>query len=176
MKFQRFVVGVVLGAAMLFAAESSAQARKGTATLVDRQGKVVGTLTLEETPNGVLLRGELTNLPPGSHGFHIHEKGACSPTFEAAGGHFNPTGVSHGFESHAGPHLGDLPNIRVPATGRVLVEAFANDVTLGEGPNSLSADDGTAIVVHKAADDYQTDPAGAAGDRIACGVVRQSNP
>ncbi|MCC6557168.1 MAG: superoxide dismutase family protein [Polyangiaceae bacterium] len=176
MVHRHLVIGAALGAAALYAGASSAQARKATATLLDPGGRTVGTLTIDETPQGVLIRGDLSGLPPGTHGFHIHETGACSPTFQAAGDHFNPTGASHGFRSKGGPHLGDLPSLRVPAGGRAPVEAFAPGVTLGEGPRSLVAGDGTAIVVHAQPDDYQTDPAGAAGQRIACGVVRPGGP
>ncbi|MRG93152.1 superoxide dismutase family protein [Polyangium spumosum] len=171
---RHFVLGATLAAALVHAGASRAEAKRAAATLHDAQGKDVGTVSLEETPNGVLIRGELAGLPPGAKGFHIHDKGACTPNFEAAGGHFNPTGAAHGFESKAGPHLGDLPNLHVPANGRVTVEVFARGVTLGEGPTSLVAGDGTAIVVHAGADDYETDPAGAAGARLACGVIRPS--
>lgn len=143
------------------------------AKMVDPSGKTLGTLELRSTPNGVLISGELSGLPPGPHGFHIHEKGACTPNFDAAGGHFNPTGAEHGFRDPAGPHAGDLPNIVVPQNGRIKIEVYAPGVMLDQGKNSLLADDGTAIVVHAQPDDYTTDPAGAAGARIACGVIQK---
>lgn len=148
-------------------------ANGAVAKMVDPSGKTLGTLELRSTPNGVLIMGELSGLPPGPHGFHIHEKGACTPNFDAAGGHFNPTGAEHGFRDPAGPHAGDLPNIVVPQNGRMKIEVYAPGAMLDQGKNSLLADDGTAIVVHAQPDDYTTDPAGAAGARIACGVIQK---
>ena len=143
-----------------------------TATLRDQEGKTVGTVELEETPTGVLLRVTLEAVPPGVHAFHIHETGQCEPPFESAGGHFNPDGTAHGFFSDEGPHAGDMPNIHVPDSGALTFEVFNTLVTLVEGdPASLFDDDGSAIVIHAGEDDYESDPAGHAGDRIACGVI-----
>ena len=133
-----------------------------------------GTVTLTQTSAGVLIRAELTGLPPGPHGFHLHTTGACEPPFESAGGHFNPTSAKHGFLDEAGPHVGDLPNIEVPESGNAVVEHLNAFVSLSpESGNTLFDEDGTSIVVHAGADDYKTDPSGQSGDRIACGVVEQ---
>lgn len=134
-------------------------------------GQTVGVATLTDTPNGVLIQADLSNLPPGSHGMHVHEAGACTPTFDAAGGHFNPGNRAHGALVPAGMHAGDLPNIRVPESGRVQVEVLEPGVTLDSGPNRLLDTDGAALVVHSSADDYSSQPAGNAGSRIACGVI-----
>ncbi|MNT99340.1 Superoxide dismutase-like protein YojM precursor [compost metagenome] len=72
-----------------------------------------------------------------------------------------------------GPHAGDLPNIHVPADGTVKAQFQTTRVTLGAGVGTLFDADGTAIVIHAGADDYKTDPAGNAGARVACGVVRK---
>jgi len=143
------------------------------AELRNPQGATVGEATLEEVEDGVRIRFEASDLPPGPHGFHIHETGDCTaPTFESAGGHFNPTNASHGLEDPDGPHLGDLPNIEVGVNGMVTVDVIARGVTLADtGETSLLAGDGTALVVHADPDDNVTDPAGNAGDRIACGVI-----
>jgi Cu-Zn family superoxide dismutase len=142
-----------------------------TAGLADASGQSVGTATLTETPHGVLIRAELNNLPPGEHGLHIHETGQCTPPFETAGGHFNPAGAQHGLLNEAGPHAGDMPNIHVPDGGAITVEVLNTFVTLSGGATSLMDADGSALMIHAMADDYTTDPAGEAGDRIACGVI-----
>lgn len=141
-----------------------------TATLHDPDGAEVGTVTLTGTPNGVLVRAELDGLPAGTHAFHLHETGACAPDFGAAGGHMNPGNWPHGLLDPDGPHAGDMPNVHVPESGALTVEVFATGATIED----LTDDDGAAVVIHAGADDYRTDPAGAAGDRIACGVVEPS--
>jgi Cu-Zn family superoxide dismutase len=131
-----------------------------------------GTITFTQTNSGVLIRAELTGLPPGPHGFHFHTTGACEPPFESAGGHFNPTNVKHGFLAEVGPHVGDLPNIVISDTGSATVEHLHAFVSLSpDSGNTLFDEDGTSIVIHAGPDDYKTDPSGQSGDRIACGVV-----
>lgn len=143
------------------------------AQVKDSEGKDVGEITLEQTKQGILIKGKLSNLPPGQHAFHIHEVGKCEgPDFKSSGGHFNPTGASHGFASEKGPHAGDLPNIHVPESGTLRVEYYTQMVTLKEGEaNSLLGGDGTSLMIHEGPDDHKTDPAGHAGGRIACGVI-----
>lgn len=139
------------------------------ATLKDAQGKSMGEVTLAQAPGGVLVKGTLTNLPPGEHAIHIHEVGKCdAPEFKTAGGHFNPQHKAHGLMSPQGKHEGDLPNLHVGQDGKIQFDFFANN---GLTVASLFDTDGSAIVVHAKADDYHTDPAGDAGGRIACGVV-----
>jgi len=137
-------------------------------------GQPIGEAILRETPSGVLITANLRDLPPGEHGFHVHEHGACLAPFKRAGGHFNPGRKSHGFENPQGPHAGDLPNIIVPEGGSVEVEVLAPRLALESGkPRSLMDDDGAALVVHSGPDDYSTDPAGDSGARIACGIVER---
>jgi superoxide dismutase, Cu-Zn family len=153
-------------------APSATAAEHATAKVVGGNGQPLGTLALAQTAGGVLIRGALSGLPPGSHAFHIHAVGKCEPPFASAGGHFNPAHRSHGFESAEGGHAGDMPNIHVPASGCVTVETVNDRVTLADGkPNSLMGGAGTALVIHAGADDYRSDPAGNAGGRIACGVI-----
>lgn len=145
-----------------------------TAPLVDSQGRTVGEARLQQTPNGVLLKLDLRNATPGAHALHIHGVGRCEgPGFKSAGDHFAPGGKKHGFLNKQGPHAGDLPNLDVPSTGQLSVEHLVKDVTLESGPASLLDADGSAIVIHASKDDYSSDPAGNAGDRIVCGAVRR---
>ena len=142
-----------------------------SAVLKNAQGATVGTATLRETPNGVLIHLNLTDVPAGPHAFHIHAIGMCEPPFTSAGGHFAPGGKHHGLLSAMGPHAGDLPNVFVSPDGKLDVDVLASGVTLAAGPTSLFDADGSALMLHATADDYMSDPAGNAGGRIACGVV-----
>jgi Cu-Zn family superoxide dismutase len=119
------------------------------------------------------ITATFTELPRGTRAFHIHEVGKCDPPFESAGGHFNPTGKQHGKDNPNGPHAGDLPNLDVPQSGRVKVQVVVKDVSLDTGRGALLDADGAALVVHEGADDYKSDPAGNAGKRLACGVIRR---
>lgn len=158
-------------ALLMGAAGPSLAAETATATLQDPDRNDVGTVEFQETPHGVLLKIRIDGLPEGIHAFHIHETGVCEPPFKSAGGHYNPAGVTHGMLSEDGMHAGDLPNIHV-ADGPLTLEVLAGEVTLAEAAeNTLFDEDGSAIVIHQGPDDYQTDPAGAAGERIACGVI-----
>lgn len=163
----------------LLTVQAVAQDRKpdtARAELKNADGQTVGQATLQQTPHGVLIRAAFTDLQPGTRGFHIHEVGTCDPPdFESAGGHFNPDKRKHGYHDPKGPHAGDLPNLHVPDTRRLTVEALARNVSLGgdRARGGLLAGDGTALVVHRGQDDYGTDPSGDAGDRLACGVIRR---
>ena len=164
----------VAAALALCAGTALAQSAPGaTAALKDTQGKAVGTLTLTQQPGGIVIRGELEGLPPGWHAIHIHAAGKCEPDFTAAGGHFNPAGVKHGLAGKE-PHAGDLPNFFVDERGHGRFEAFTHGVTMTDGAaNGLFGANGTSFIVHAKGDDYVTDPAGASGDRIACGVIKK---
>jgi len=142
-----------------------------TAQVRDGAGRTLGTLTLAETSAGVAISGRLTGLPPGVHGFHVHAVGRCEPPdFTSAGGHWNPTGRSHGMNNPAGPHLGDLPNLTVASDSSTSVQVTTPGGSL-RGDNAILDTDGSALVIHAGPDDYQTDPSGNSGNRIACGVV-----
>jgi Cu-Zn family superoxide dismutase len=149
-------------------------AELANAQLKDASGKAVGDIDLVQTPSGVLLKIAIKGLQPGERAFHIHAVGKCEPPFESAGGHFNPRQHKHGMLSGAG-HAGDMPNLHVPQSGELSVEVMNTAVTLEKGkPNSLFDNDGSSIVIHAKADDYKSDPAGNAGDRVACGVIQES--
>ena len=170
MRLGTFVVaGVLLSAIMVCGTAEAANAR---AEFINAQGQSVGGATLVETPHGVKIALQLSGLPAGTHGFHIHAVGKCDPpAFTSAGGHFNPEQRKHGGMSAEGPHAGDLPSLVVEQHGSYSGEVTAHRVTLHPGRNSLFSANGTALVIHADPDDGKTDPTGNAGGRIACGVV-----
>lgn len=165
------LLGVLgLGAACLAAAPVlAAPGDEASAAMADTEGNEVGTVELTQMQHGVLLTAKLTGLPEGTLAFHVHETGLCEPPFTSAGGHYNPDSAKHGFGAEDGPHSGDMPNIYVPASGDVTFEVLNANLELDD---SLLDADGAAIVIHAGPDDYQSDPAGNAGDRIACGVIK----
>ena len=139
-----------------------------------RAGSKIGTAVFSQTDSGVEIKLDVAQLPPGTHGIHVHSVGACEgPDFKSAGAHLNPYGKKHGAENPEGPHAGDIPNIEVGGDGQVHTTIIAKGVTLGPGANSLFHDGGTALVIHEKADDYKTDPSGNSGNRIACGVIQR---
>ncbi|WP_257350397.1 superoxide dismutase family protein [Pseudalkalibacillus decolorationis] len=143
--------------------------------LKNGDGDKVGSAKLKQESNGVRIQLKVSKLSKGTHGFHIHEKGQCkAPDFKSAGGHFNPTDASHGFDHPKGEHAGDLPNIEVGKDGTVEEEFLAKNVTLKKGKENLLFDkDGSALVIHAEADDGKSQPSGDAGDRVACGVISE---
>jgi Cu-Zn family superoxide dismutase len=160
----------VLAMGLAFAAPAAA-ADKATAALKDAKGNEVGKAELTATPSGVLIRLDLTAVPAGEHAFHIHAVGKCEPPdFKSAGPHYNPDETKHGLMNAEGPHAGDMPNLDVPSDGKLQVEVLNPLVSLNDKA-SLLDQDGSALVIHAGADDYVSDPAGNAGDRIACAVV-----
>jgi Cu-Zn family superoxide dismutase len=173
---RRVAMLVVLLAAGLGADLGAQQLPTAVARLIDRHGREVGVVQLQETPvKGVLIRIEVTGLSAGSHGIHIHSVGRCEgPSFESAGEHFNPRNHSHGARSPNGMHAGDLINLEVPGPGRMEAERLARGVTLASGLlNSLVDEDGSAIVIHENGDDNVTQPSGNAGARVVCGVIHR---
>ncbi len=160
------LVGVAPGAA--------AGPKTAKAELKNAQGQVVGTAKLEQTKSGVKISLAVHGLPAGEHAFHVHTAGLCeAPDFKSAGGHFNPASKKHGLKNPDGPHAGDMPNFTVGADGKGKTTYADERVTLADGANSLFHEGGTALVIHEKADDNMSDPAGNAGNRIACGVIEK---
>lgn len=136
-------------------------------------GQSVGEATLTAAKKGVKIYLKVKGLTPGEHALHFHQTGTCTgPDFKSAGDHFAVDHKAHG-KVEGGPHEGDMPNFTVGNDGKGKAELVNEHVTLTGGPRSLLKPAGTALVIHAKADDYKTQPAGDAGDRIACGVIPQ---
>lgn len=152
-------------------APATGTARSATAQMAGPEGEAFGTVTVAETASGQIhLSFTLENLPEGTRAIHIHETGSCEPPgFDSAGGHLTG-GRDHGAQAPGGMHAGDMPNITIGADGSYQGEVLTDNVTMDEVLDS----DGSAIVIHADADDYISQPAGNAGDRIACGVLDAS--
>jgi len=149
--------------------------QQAEATFHNQQGQEVGKAMLTQTASGVLIEIELSKVPEGKHGFHIHESGVCDAAdgFKSAGGHFEPAQHQHGYMIADGPHAGDMPNQFAGSDGRLAANVLNSNVTLSEGPTSVLDADGSAIIVHANPDDYASQPSGDAGDRIACAVIEK---
>lgn len=156
---------------LTYTANASAQ-NHARADIKNAEGKTVGTASLRETKDGVLITVNVRELPQGLHAVHIHSVGKCEgPAFASASGHFNPLNKKHGLKNPDGPHAGDLPDMYVNKDGSGRFEALMESFSLGSGETSILDGDGSAVIIHATADDNITDPAGNSGDRIACGVI-----
>lgn len=137
-------------------------------------GYDLGEVTIKDVADGVEVMVSVNSLPEGTSAIHFHETGTCDgPDFTSAGGHYNPDNVSHGKNTGSGPHAGDMDNFDVPVSGMVTFTRMNKMVSLSErdGFAPLLDDNGTALIIHAEADDYESQPSGAAGARIACAVI-----
>jgi Cu-Zn family superoxide dismutase len=142
-----------------------------TATLSPSSGQTAsGTVTFTEQADGsVQVSVNLTGVPPGIHGFHVHENGDCGNNGGAAGMHFNPASAPHGGPNAPEHHAGDFGNVEADASGNVKETKSLHGITVSAGANSVV---GRAVILHEKPDDLTTQPTGNAGSRIACGVVQ----
>lgn len=163
---------MVPGAALAADADKTAGGQPAAmATFIGTEGSEIGTAEITPTVDGALIHAEIEGLPADSWvAFHIHETGTCTADdgFKSAGGHFNPTGAKHGFLVDGGPHAGDMPNQYVDGDGVLRTQVLNTAVTLNEGDTAIL---GKAIVIHDGTDDYESQPSGDAGSRIACAVI-----
>ncbi len=167
-----FCLAVVLTANM-----AQAQPVVRTSNVIGPDGKDVGKITLTEAAKGVILRLEATGLHEGWHAVHFHEKGICDAKgkFKDAGGHVHAAmPVVHGLLNANANDQGDLTNVYAGADGKVYAELYSTLVSVypGTGRPALLDGDGASVVIHANPDDYQTQPIGGAGDRIACAVIK----
>jgi Cu-Zn family superoxide dismutase len=130
-----------------------------------------GTVTFTSEGDEVKAVVNISNAPPGQHGFHIHDKGDCSMGGDAAGGHWDPDGTAmHGAWGAGVHHGGDIGNITVGANGTGSTMLTTDAWSIGTGADNDVV--GHAVILHANPDDFTTQPTGAAGPRIACGIIR----
>lgn len=155
---------------LVFAACATMNQPAASATLSPTSGSnAQGTVGFVQLADGtVRVKVNLTGVPPGIHGFHVHDKGDCGDNGNAAGGHFNPAGTAHGAPQGDPHHAGDFGNVTADDAGRVQAEFVTSSITVEAGANSVV---GHAVILHANPDDLTTQPTGNAGGRIACGVV-----
>ena len=137
-------------------------------------GAALGTIRIVETPYGLAFYPDLKGLPPGLHGFHVHEKPSCAPAEAngatvpagAAGGHLDPAGTRKHGEPWGDGHLGDLPPLYVNADGAATSPVLGPRLKLADVKNR-------ALMIHAGGDNHADHPAplGGGGARVACGVI-----
>jgi superoxide dismutase, Cu-Zn family len=149
--------------------EHGATGTKAIAVLYPAHGsKVQGVVSFSKERDGMHVEASMQGLSQGLHGFHIHEYGDCSsPDANSAGGHFNPTNMPHGSPTGEKHHAGDFGNVQADASGNAKLTLVVPALSF-EGPNSIL---GRGVIVHAQADDFTTQPTGASGPRVACGVI-----
>lgn len=146
-----------------------------TATAVIKGTKenaeLLGSAHFKDTDEGLQVEISVFSTTPGLHGIHIHENGSCEDGGNAAGGHFNPDGVKHGFlatDSFAGAHAGDLGNIEVNQNGEGTLYMVVPGLTISGGKYNV---EGRSVILHEKKDDFGQ-PTGNAGGRVGCGVIK----
>lgn len=164
---------IILAAALTLGATAALAQETISAPIIDVEGNEIGTATVMQTPTGIVIEARADGISPGEHGFHVHETGACEPEteFQSAGGHLAGD-MKHGFLVEGGPHPGDMANVHVQDDGVLHVEVFNDRISIGgDDGGRLDDADGAALMVHSGPDDYESQPSGDAGSRVACAVI-----
>ena len=152
--------------------ETTTAAATATATLNSASGSsVTGTANFTQVSDmTVRMDLEVQNLTPGDHALHLHQFGDCSaPDAISAGGHWNPSEMAHGKRGEGDYHAGDVVNLTADANGNVSWSDEIMGWTIGgaDSTNILNK----AVIIHDSPDDFETQPTGNAGGRVACGVI-----
>ena len=147
-----------------------------TKDIMNPDGEKIGSVTLTSLGmDGTEVKVDVSGLEQGTHALHFHQTGKCEgPDFSSAGGHFNPTNMDHGFDSANGPHAGDMENIDLGVNGEGVFTVTNDRVSIRNDDSELPAlldADGAALMIHMEADDYTSQPSGAAGARVGCAVI-----
>jgi Cu-Zn family superoxide dismutase len=147
---------------------------KATANIVNlKSGEAIGTVTFVDTKRGVLFRAELKTKENATLGIHIHEYGDCRGSGgKSAGGHWNPTEENHGNWGSGKFHSGDLGNIKTDKNGKGTLEILDEFGRWSFNKEKRTSVLNKAIIVHAGMDDKRTQPSGAAGKRIGCGIIK----
>ena len=164
----------VAAALFLSACATTPSGPSASARLMATKGNTVtGDIQFVQKGDKVLVTGDVRGLQPNTeHGFHVHEKGDCSSgDGMGTGGHFNPDGKTHGAHEHSMHHAGDLPSLKADASGIARISFESSSIALGHGTADIL---GRGLIVHRDADDYQTQPTGNSGPRVACGVIAKN--
>ena len=164
-----FIAALILVFSQSAFAEKAAAVLKGT----DPNSPLAGSARFEDTDDGLQVEVNVFSAPPGLHGIHIHEKGSCEDKGNAAGGHFNPDGTSHGLittDGFAKAHPGDLGNIEIDENGEGMLFLVVPGLTIHGGKYDIGSH---AVILHEKEDNFGQ-PTGNAGGRIACGVIEST--
>jgi len=165
------ITGLLTGCGMMESMTGRAPTAKATLQPIKDSG-VKGAATFTQKGDKVQLMADIGGLKPNQeHGFHIHEKGDCnSGDGMGAGGHFNPLGKPHAHPSMPERHAGDMFALKADDYGNATLSIELDVITVTEGPIGII---GRGLIVHAQADDYNTQPTGNAGARVACGVIQK---
>ena len=167
-------VCLILSAAPWTFAGGGDKITKAVALLYPTQGNNAGGIvTLTKAGKGIRVEAEIEGLSKGKHGFHIHEFGDCSASDgKSAGGHYNPTGQPHAGPDQKKRHMGDLGNIEADNSGKARYDRVDSHLKF-DGPHTII---GRGIIIHGGEDDLKSQPTGAAGPRVSCGVIGVAKP
>lgn len=147
---------------------------RAEAVLRNARGRQLGKVFFDEDAAGVRVQARVGGLRKnGKHGFHVHEGSRCDgPTFDSAGGHFNPLKAPHGGHDTVHRHPGDLGNLQADGRGMATLDERIQGATVIQGVAALV---GKTLILHQGEDDLRSQPSGNSGKRMACGLIKLSS-